>query len=375
MRSALRFRLAAVLLASLIAGTSCSSGDNARNPVAPTALDAAGTVALATEAEKGGTPPIDYPDPVSGPTDVTFPPRNEPLAFRGALETKYRDGLRRGAVQSFVDQEGTVVWTQEYLRYRVNLCPHSEAVIRVFRQIDGQGIQPICGTTSTAIFPPRNEPFDFMIQLEAKYRDGLRRPAQSSFVDVEGNIIWTQEYLRYRVSGCSHALAQTRVFDQIDGRGVQPDCASAGLFTGTFRGTARSTACTSGGAGGTVCSQVPVLVDTLTLVLQQSGSVVTGTVNLGGFPAQVTGTATGNRLTGFSGRTTSQGITIDYDRWDTTLSGSSMSGTFSVGLSGPGGFAQYAMTLVGVSRTGQVPTIDAVRMSTGLNAAASALRR
>ncbi|MGH9201057.1 MAG: hypothetical protein ACRD2A_07460, partial [Vicinamibacterales bacterium] len=79
---------------------------------------------------------------VSGPTDVSFPPRSEPLLFRNALEAKYRDGLRRGAVLTFVDQEGTVVWVQEYIRYRVNLCSHAEAVLRVFRQIDGQGFNP-----------------------------------------------------------------------------------------------------------------------------------------------------------------------------------------------------------------------------------------
>ncbi|MGQ0736462.1 MAG: hypothetical protein ACT4QD_22770 [Acidobacteriota bacterium] len=159
---------------------------------------------------------------------MTFPPRNEPLLFRTALEAKYRDGLRRPSVLTFVDQEGTVVWTQEYLRYRVNLCPHTEAVFRVMRQIDGFGVQPICGSTSAVNFPPRNEPFDFMIQLEAKYRDGLRRLAGPTFVDVEGNIVWTQEYLRYRVTGCGHLDAQQRVFDQIDGRGVQPTCSGGG---------------------------------------------------------------------------------------------------------------------------------------------------
>jgi hypothetical protein len=158
--------------------------------------------------------------------DVTFPPRNEPLLFRTALEVKYRDGLRRPSVQTFVDQEGTVVWTQEYLRYRVNLCSHAEAVLRVMRQIDGFGVQPVCGSTSTVSFPPRNEPFDFMLQLQAKYRDGLRRIAGSSFVDTEGNIVWTQEYLRYRITGCGHSEAQQRVFDQIDGRGVQPTCSN-----------------------------------------------------------------------------------------------------------------------------------------------------
>lgn len=157
--------------------------------------------------------------------DVSFPPRNEPLAFRTALESLYRDSLRRPAVQTFVDQEGTIVWAQEYLRYRVNLCSHSAAVAAVMNQIDGRGIQATCGSATTATFPPRNEPLDFMIQLEAKYRDGLRRTAAPSFVDVEGNIVWTQEYLRYRVSGCGHDSSQQRVFEQIAGRGIAVDCA------------------------------------------------------------------------------------------------------------------------------------------------------
>ena len=379
MRRALKWlRPSAVVAGCLIVHSSCSSGTSDRSPVAPSALETGAAVASAPEAEKGGLPSNSYPDDVSGPTDVTFPPRNEPLAFRGALETKYRDGLRRGAVQTFVDAEGTVVWTQEYLRYRVNLCPHSEAVVRVFRQIDGLGIQPTCGTTSSAIFPPRNEPLDFMLQLESKYRDGLRRGAVSSFVDVEGNIIWTQEYLRYRVSGCAHTESQTKVFDQIDGRGVQPDCGatSGAVFNGTWRGTARSTSCTAGGAGGTVCSQVPSITDPIILVLQQTGTTVRGTLSLGGFVANVTGTANGNRLTGLTGRTTSQGLTIDYDRWDSTLSGSSMTGTFAVGISGPGGFAQYAMTLVGVSRADHTGTGTNDQLRTGgINTAANILKR
>ena len=376
MRSLLRRPSSIVVVLLTIVFSACGAGSGARNPVAPTAVDPTEAVASA-EVEKGGVPAISYPEDRSGPSDVTFPPRNEPLAFRGALESKYRDSLRRSAVATFVDQEGTVVWAQEYLRYRVNLCPHSEAVVRVFRQIDGLGIQPTCGTTATATFPPRNEPFDFMVQLEAKYSDGLRRPSQNSFVDVEGNIIWTQEYLRYRVSGCAHAESQTKVFDQIDGRGVQPDCAVSGgaaVFNGTWRGIARSTSCTGGGGGTSVCSQVPAIVDTLVMVFQQSGTTVTGTVSLGGFAAQVRGTANGNRLTGISGRTTAEGLTLDYDRWDTTASGSSMTGTFSAGLSGPGGFAQYAMTLVGVARAGGGPTNDQLSGAGGMTAAVAALR-
>lgn len=197
----------------------CSSPSS--SPTAPSAVaDRAATVLTVAPQQNTMTLPG-----VSGPSDVTFPPRNEPLLFRTALESLYRDSLRRSAVQTFVDQEGTVVWTQEYLRYRVNLCSHAAAVSAVMNQIDGRGIQATCGSASTATFPPRNEPLDFMIQLEAKYRDGLRRTASPSFVDVEGNIVWTQEYLRYRVSGCGHDTSQLRVFDQIAGHGVGADCA------------------------------------------------------------------------------------------------------------------------------------------------------
>ncbi|MGQ0733730.1 MAG: BACON domain-containing protein [Acidobacteriota bacterium] len=40
--------------------------------------------------------------------------------------------------------------------------------------------------------------------------------------------MWTQEYLRYRVSSCSHLEAVDKVIAQIDGRGVQPDCTPVG---------------------------------------------------------------------------------------------------------------------------------------------------
>lgn len=211
---------------------------DARPGVEQTAVFAAGARAILASVRTVGSG-----GDVARPADVTFPPRSEPLLFRTALESKYRDGLRRSAVPTYVDQEGTVVWVQEYLRYRVNLCAHAEAVQRVFRQIDGQGVQPTCGTTTSAVFPPRQEPLDFMVQLDAKYRDGLRRPAVTSYVDVEGNVIWTQEYLRYRVSNCGHTEAQQKVFDQIDGRGVARDCQPPPLL---FTFIAAACACVNG---------------------------------------------------------------------------------------------------------------------------------
>jgi hypothetical protein len=75
---------------------------------------------------------------------IPFPPRNEGRDFMNALEVKYRDDLLRGAGSSFVDTEGSVVWVLEYLRYRLNGCGHGDATAKVFMQIRGQGIQPVC---------------------------------------------------------------------------------------------------------------------------------------------------------------------------------------------------------------------------------------
>lgn len=78
------------------------------------------------------------------PSDVSFPPRNEPFEFRQQLEAKYRDGMGRPAIGTHVDLEGDIVWIQEYLRYRVNACGHQEALEKVFAQIDTGIVQPIC---------------------------------------------------------------------------------------------------------------------------------------------------------------------------------------------------------------------------------------
>lgn len=254
--------VAAALLAYAVA---CSGPESrSHNPTAPSG---AGPIVGSSSSTASGPTSIlpgpggpALPPEVSGPAAVNFPPRTEALLFRIALEAKYRDGLRRNSVLTYVDQEGTVVWVQEYLRYRVNLCSHVDAIIRVFQQIDGFGVQPVCGVTNTAVFGPRQEPLDFMVQLEAKYQNGLRRTAQPTFVDVEGNVIWVQEYFRYRVSGCDHPTAQQKVFDQIDGRGVAATCAP--------QAPAPAPPPTGGGGGGGGG------LFTLTVSISQCGCVV-----------------------------------------------------------------------------------------------------
>jgi hypothetical protein len=221
-----------VLVVAAVVGSSfaCSRDAERASGRAPTeSASPLAPTSVAGEARPSSS--VDLPKRARGISKaVAFPPRNEPFAFRANdLEAKYRDGLHRSPNQSFVDIEGTIVWTQEYLRYRVNLCGHEDAIQRVFTQIDGGGIPPTCGNAPAGqvTFPPRDQPFDFRNRLEAKYRDELRRASSTTYVDVEGDIVWTQEYLRYRVSGCSHVDAVQKVMTQIDGGGVQRDCTPA----------------------------------------------------------------------------------------------------------------------------------------------------
>lgn len=216
--------LRSLLVVSMVAAAvGCGGGERGASPksASPLAPTAANTGVMAKPAASVTSLPAEG---IVGSRAVAFPPRNEPLDFRTRLEFKYRDSLQRAPIDSYVDLEGSIVWTQEYLRYRLNGCAHADAVQRVFSQIDGGAIQGGCGAETT-VFPPRNEPFAFRVQLEAKYRDGLRRPATPTYVDPEGDIVWTQEYLRYRVSGCFHEEALAKVFDQVDGRGVARACA------------------------------------------------------------------------------------------------------------------------------------------------------
>jgi hypothetical protein len=157
---------------------------------------------------------------------TSFPPRNEGLDFRAQLEGKYRDALRRPVAGSYADPEGAVVWTVEYLRYRLGQCSHEVALDKVRRQVRGQGLPEPCGSGQQGAigFPPRNETYDFRLELEEIYRVDLRRQQSDTRVDPEGDVVWIQEYLRYRLNGCSHPDAVGRTLLQVDGLGVQPVC-------------------------------------------------------------------------------------------------------------------------------------------------------
>ena len=220
-------RHVSLLFCALVLIAGCSRDPERSTAATPTSPTSAGPGSLLgpTSLAPGG---------VSGKFDVSFPARNDSFDFRNQLETKYETGLGRAAAPTFVDREGEVVWTQEYMRYRVNGCDHTSAVQRVLAQIDGNPAGQVCGAPPDGLiaFPPRTDAFDFRRQLETKYEIGLARGATQSTVDAEGGVIWTQEYLRYRVNQCDHPTAVQKVFSQIDGGGVAPTCfVPACLFT------------------------------------------------------------------------------------------------------------------------------------------------
>ena len=158
--------------------------------------------------------------------NVTFPPRNEPNDFFIQLLAVYQNELGAAPSPTYVDSEGAVIWLTEYARQRVGQCDHGTATENTLLQITGEGGTLVCARTPTGAipFPPRNEGLLFMNALDAAYRDTLGRSLGSSVVNNEGAVVWVLEYLRYRLNGCNHGDATTKVLQQIRGLGIQPVC-------------------------------------------------------------------------------------------------------------------------------------------------------
>ena len=68
------------------------------------------------------------------------------------------------------------------------------------------------------------------------------------------------------------------------------------------------------------------------VTLTQTGNIVTGTANVSGPTGPVTGTVNGNTLTLSGTLTDNQGFTSVITSWNTTVSGSSMTGTIGYAL-------------------------------------------
>lgn len=262
-----------MLLCTLALVAGCSRTPERTAVVSPTAPSAAepGSLLGPTSVAPGG---------ISGKFDVSFPPRDQSFDFRNQLETYYLTVLGRAPGPTYVDREGEVVWTQEYIRYRTNGCDHANATQRVLAQIAGQPAGLVCGAPPDGLiaFPPRNEVFEFRRTLETTYQQ-MGRGFSMSSVDAEGGVIWTQEYLRYRVNSCDHSTSGQKVFSQIGGGGVAATC-----FVPTCVFTVAPTTQTVPAVGGTFTAVITKTSGDCAFLAESLGSFVTpvsGTVAAG----------------------------------------------------------------------------------------------
>ncbi len=209
------------VLASMAACSQTPEQPRMASPTAPTAASAGGVL----NAAPGSL--LTAPVPASGKFDAVFPSRALSFDFEQRLKGVYQNVLGRTGQPLFVDEEGQVVWIQEFARYIANGCDIATATARVFAQIDGQAAGALCSpppATAVVEFPPRDVTLAFMLLLDAKYQQMGRAPILS-VIDREGIVIWLLEYLRYSVNGCSHEEASANVLIQITSRvGPPPIC-------------------------------------------------------------------------------------------------------------------------------------------------------
>jgi hypothetical protein len=76
------------------------------------------------------------------------------------------------------------------------------------------------------LFPVETEVMAFRSMLEAVYVTSLGRTPAPSDVPPREALSRTVRYLRYRVHGCTHAMAMANVVAQIEGGGIAPLCAA-----------------------------------------------------------------------------------------------------------------------------------------------------
>ena len=157
----------------------------------------------------------------------SFPPRNEPNDFFNQLLAVYQNELRASLVTHLrgLRGRGDLVDRIRAGSASANAITPPRRTTRSLRSPTAPARWSARRRRSGAIpFPPRNEGLLFMNQLDDTYRDSLRRSLGSSFVNNEGAVVWVLEYLRYRLNGCNHGDATTKVLQQIRGQGIQPVC-------------------------------------------------------------------------------------------------------------------------------------------------------
>lgn len=161
---------------------------------------------------------------------IAMPPLHELRLFRDALEMVYRRQLQRAPVAPAVLPDTALLWLRRYLRLRLHGCGHDDSAARLVAEMQGKGAQPPCRVPSG--LPSRAETVGFRQSLDALAASGARalrplaggRPWPLTAVDGEGEAVWLQEYVNYRLDGCAHAPAIAGVVAAITGAPRPPAC-------------------------------------------------------------------------------------------------------------------------------------------------------
>jgi hypothetical protein len=160
-------------------------------------------------------------------------------------------------------------------------------------------------------------------------------------------------------SAGSYSGVVTAVGDQTGGSntvaitGNATGASAAGSWSGQYRvgrcdgtGSNQDYFCSARGAFP------PGSVLPISLSLTQNGSAVSGTISFGQVTGMVTGTINALGTMVLQGTATGGQITVSLSSWNTTVSGTSMTGsfTYNAGLSGVPGVAVVSSTLNGVTK-------------------------
>ena len=113
---------------------------------------------------------------------------------------------------------------------------------------------------------------------------------------------------------------------------TSPESEESGGFTGIWQGNWQRTSCTeTGGAVGVACGQTPTS-GVLRLTFTQSGSSVSGNVEVASFVIPGSGSVNGSGTLTFTGSAHLQNATETISNWSTTRSGTSMNGSFTLAI-------------------------------------------
>lgn len=151
------------------------------------------------------------------PPPLSFGTLAELFAFRTVLEAAYGNELGRPLTPRTVPATEAALAMRRFLWYRIHGCAPDDAAARVSALANGDPAV-VCGGADLQRFPGRDETMQFRQRLDASWPAHGRTPPAASHVDLEGEAVWTQEYLQWRAHGCAHQDSVDQVLRQITGR-------------------------------------------------------------------------------------------------------------------------------------------------------------